>query len=144
MKKRTKIFLLAISVILLFSCFMVISLADSTEEATLVTEAEGSAPVTTHGSLSSIMYSVLRMKPTVKTTYTVTLNKDATLERYYFRSNSNASVVINLNGHTLTDGADSGTSNIFEIRKSNGENGTIFLISGISPLNASRSTGKKP
>ena len=130
MKKSFKIFIAVISVMLLFSSiFMVVSLADSTEEATLVTEAEGSDPVTTHGSLSSIMYSVLRMKPTVKTTYTVTLNKDATLERYNFRSNSNASVVLNLNGHTLTDGSETTSANVFEIRKSNGENGESNISS---------------
>ena len=78
---------------------------DTSVEATLCTNAYGSAPVFATGDYNTLHQSIASMKPTVPTTYTIVLNKDANYSTYKALSlNANVTIKVDLNGHILKIG----------------------------------------
>lgn len=75
---------------------------DTSVEATLCVNPYGSKPTFTTGDYNTLHVSLGTVKPTVKTEYTLVLNKDALYSTAKsFSVNSNAVIKIYLEGHTL-------------------------------------------
>ena len=75
---------------------------DTAVEATLCVNPYGGKPTFSVGAYNTLHASLNSAKPTVRTEYTIVLNKDATYSAYKsFPVNSDTVIKIDLNGHTL-------------------------------------------